>query len=61
MTGSELRALRKRARMTQQQFAELLGYHGQTSISRLETSDTVPNRIAKLATALVNENTKVTQ
>jgi DNA-binding transcriptional regulator YiaG len=50
MTPDEIKALRKRARMSQEEFATAIGATAR-SVSRWETGEIVPGRMAQLAMA----------
>jgi len=48
MTASELRRIRSKFEMTQEQFAEILGMSGKHAISNIEIGNRVPGKLTAI-------------
>ena len=48
MTPAEFRAIRKYLRLNQTELAAVMGYYGQSEISRIESGDVVPPLAGRL-------------
>jgi transcriptional regulator with XRE-family HTH domain len=62
MTGPELRTIRKRNHLSQQQLAEMLGYRYFVSISRMETGKIpIPDTVSRFVELLFEDKQPTTR
>jgi transcriptional regulator with XRE-family HTH domain len=55
MTGKELQTIRKRLGLTQAEFAVKIGYHGQASVARMESTPKVSRTVELLTRHLLRQ------